>query len=308
MHKITNWLRRIGMYRIIAIALLTPVVVAAAIAIRKDSDALLLGIKHIAPRSILLMLICYTIALAMGMLGWTAIISRLSSLKGLAIHFRIYSLANIGRRIPVLPWHVVTRIHMYSELGVPRSSIIIGCWIEQALIFASGVIVYLLSLIWNHQESKVNITWLMLAAALSIVTIHPKSWHIITRLLPGISFTVPRMRDLIMWTMLYVVTWCIGGIAVSAIVSAFTDQTGTVVSVVGAWSLSGAASSLVVVLPYGLGIREISLTFLLLPYMPLPMAAVASVMIRILTTILDLTWGVVFILHETRRVNPHSAP
>ncbi|MGH7963666.1 MAG: hypothetical protein ACRERD_17875, partial [Candidatus Binatia bacterium] len=64
-------------------------------------------------------------------------------------------------------------------------------------------------------------------------------------------------------------------------------------AVVASWVLSSLLGLLILVVPSGLGIAELSLTFLLSFYMPTSLAALAALGARALFTLLELVFAVI---------------
>jgi uncharacterized membrane protein YbhN (UPF0104 family) len=57
------------------------------------------------------------------------------------------------------------------------------------------------------------------------------------------------------------------------------------------WALGGGGSMILVFVPSGLGIRELSLIWLLQPYLPQTSAVTVALLTRFVYTVGDFLWG-----------------
>jgi hypothetical protein len=90
---------------------------------------------------------------------------------------------------------------------------------------------------------------------------------------------------------LYTLAWFMGGVIVYLFVQNTGNQTLSIWHAIYIWTLTGAIGSLIVFIPAGLGIREITLTWLLQPYIPTATAILIAIILRLLFIIGDLVWG-----------------
>jgi uncharacterized membrane protein YbhN (UPF0104 family) len=69
---------------------------------------------------------------------------------------------------------------------------------------------------------------------------------------------------------------------------------------IGAWAAAGAVSLTAGLLVQGMGLREVTLAVLLGNHMPLPVAAAVSLLFRVLLTVGEFIWALVFSWLATR--------
>jgi hypothetical protein len=205
----------------------------------------------------------------------------------------VYCYANLARRIPGPFWYVVGRAYLYRREGVGLVPVSAASGLELVLIVLSGLVSYaLLSLgRWPTQWA-----WgLILGLGVGLLMIHP-------RLLQGILDRMGhvdvmqriRYRDVAAWLGIYVGVWVLGGLTLFSVVQAIEPiDLSHAPGVVASWSLSGAVSTLVVFLPAGLGVREATLSVLLLPFMPGPLAVTVALMMRVFLTLYEIFWALV---------------
>jgi len=106
---------------------------------------------------------------------------------------------------------------------------------------------------------------------------------------------LPRTRDLSLWLVLYVLCYVIGGaILLNLAQGVVPDAAIDLGDAVRVWALAGGTSILFsAIIPAGLGIRELTLTALLAPFMSTAAAILVAVLLRLLFLGGDLVWGLV---------------
>ena len=78
----------------------------------------------------------------------------------------------------------------------------------------------------------------------------------------------------------------------SSIILALYDMNPSYVPlVITSWALTGAISFVAFFLPHNFGVTEITLTFLLSRFIPLPVAILVALTSRIFTTIIDIMFS-----------------
>jgi hypothetical protein len=90
--------------------------------------------------------------------------------------------------------------------------------------------------------------------------------------------------------------WIGGGSVLYVLANAVTPvSVSQLPALVGAWGAAGAISMSVGLLVSGMGLRELTLTVLLGRLMPLPIAAAVSLLFRLLLTVGEFAWALVFV-------------
>jgi hypothetical protein len=104
-----------------------------------------------------------------------------------------------------------------------------------------------------------------------------------------------RLSESSLWVLLYSIAWWLGGVVIYQYMQSTPQILSradiVVVKAFWIWAVSGGGSMLFIFVPVGLGIREISLTWLLQPYLPISIALVVAVLIRFVYTLADFVWG-----------------
>lgn len=252
-------------------------------------------LTRIRPEAILLSFGLYSVALMLAVRAWGGMIDVLGHPIGAWRHFHIFCLTHLARRIPGVLWHVIGRVVWYEQEGVPKSVVSLASVLEQTLIVLAGFVTYLLTLPVALSSTPISpVVWLVGLIGGGVL-VHPRLIGAVLRRL-GRAEQAESLRysHVAIWLCSYILGWVAGGLILVAVVVALRSLSAVeVVALVGIWSLSGALGALAVFSPSGLGIREVSLTLLLGPLLPLPQAAFVAVFTRVILTGFELVWALI---------------
>lgn len=240
--------------------------------------------------------IFYTFDLTLAVVGWSLIVSKLAGFSNFRKNLKIYCYSNIARRLPGVVWYIVGRAYLYEQQGIAKSVISIGSLLEMVLIILSGILTYFLFLPFLSPISVLrNPLPLIVLLLLGLLLTHPAIFGaILQRFARAKALYNLRYRDTLVWLGIYIVVWIVGGLVLYLGVNVFYPLPLTQLpGIIGAWTLSGVAASLVFLSPSGLGIRELTLSFLLSHYVPTPLAIVVALGMRVGLTVYEAFWAVV---------------
>ena len=241
----------------------------------------------------------YPTGLVPNAVGWHNIMRRLDGLRSFRLNARIYCYSCLPRRIPGSVWHIAGRAYLNREQGVPHSLTLLGTLLEWILLVVSGLLVFLLSHLspqarsMDAQGFRPSVA-LLLLVPLVVLLLPPVFNRLLGYLLRKadyegqIALSAP---DLLVLITIYVVAWIAGGIVLYTLILAlYPLSPAQLPAVIGAWAGAGAVGLVAAYLLQGLGINEVTLAILLSGMMPLPIAAVAAILMRILLTISEVAW------------------
>ncbi len=239
----------------------------------------------------------YWIALMTVIVNWNWIMTSLGATVGFKRNMKLYCLTNISKQLPSIIWFVGSRLLMYEREGVPKSLTSTGVVLELVLLTFSNVIVCLLVLpaLPALQLAQRGLM-LVLLVPLLLIMLRPA---ILIRLINSLlrrfgrnPLVIPlRSHDLVIWSMLYSVTWGLGGVFLYLLVLAISPvMTPHPLQIIGAWALSNLVNKLRLILPIGIGWSEVSLAYLLSFFMPLPSAVIITVVSRIWLALNEASW------------------
>jgi hypothetical protein len=230
--------------------------------------------------AILEILLIYLLSLIIQFYVWTRIISdhRRATLQDVEIYARTI----LMRSLPGGAWHWVGRISMYSGgTEVPTRVVVLANFLDWALITLVGIGIYLLTL----PTSKIGIPLAALpfGATMALVI----NWQSANR-----KWMV-RFAEGVLWITLYSMVWFLAAIILYVIVQAVAGAGQLdVLGSIKASTLAGSMSSLVTWFPSSLGVREISLVWLLQSKLTTSLALLIALILRIIYTLADAIWGV----------------
>lgn len=248
-------------------------------------------------------LLLYLIPLLMHLAVWTGLMTRLGGVRGGWWHVEIFAHSHLLRRLPGVVWYVVGRTTMYRAQGVDANVPIVASGLEWLLLVAgSAVVTASLGLGGGAGLPAIASIGLILivASALALgflftaVSGPNRNGRAANWLARLIAVNPPRFRDLSMWLGLYIVTYVLGGWILLLLVQGISPASGVdLLNMTQAWALVGGLGTLLsAIVPAGMGIRELSLTVVLSPYIGGTAGVLVSVLLRLLFMFADLVWGV----------------
>ncbi|HID87235.1 MAG TPA: hypothetical protein EYP55_07625, partial [Anaerolineae bacterium] len=237
---------------------------------------------HFIP--LILSFVVYTLELSLATLGWSSITARLAGLSDLHKNLKIYWAANLGKLLPGTVWYIAGRVYLYEQEGVAKAVTAMNSLLELVLLVLAGAVVSLsfLPLLSTPQWLK-NPLVLVAIVPLGLLLVHPWTigglWRRVGRAEMPESL---RWRDTLTWLAIYAGVWMGGGLVLYWAINAFYTLPLTYLpQVIGVWALSELTTYISLVSPSGLGIREVALSVLLGYYVPVPIAVVVALAVRI---------------------------
>jgi hypothetical protein len=233
---------------------------------------------------------------------WGMMIARLGQLSGGWRDVEIYAYTHLMRRLPGAVWYLAGRTVIYREWGIGARVTLAASGLEWLLLIAAAA-----SLGGALSLSGPG-SWLLGSGLLALFVL-AISWGL--RTLPSVrgqrwvpqfarnglaklsTTAMPRNRDLALWVILYAVAYIVGGSILFLLLQGVAPDAGiTLRNAIRIWALAGGLGFLITMfVPIGVGIPELTLTALLVPYMPLVGALLIAVLLRMLFIVSDLVWG-----------------
>ncbi len=243
--------------------------------------------------------ILHTLAMGTMFIAWHYTMRRLLNRGQWRTNFRIFSVSMLARRVPIPIWYVGSRVYLYRERQTSTTIVLTATALETALIAVSGVMWYVMLLPW-YSYTQHWAWWILLAltGVFSLVLLLRPGLlidltNLALRLLkrPSIPVTITR-RDLLLWGLLYLVTWFLDGLGLYYTVAAFMASPPPVTSVIGVSTVSALVALATMALPTFL-LKEITTGALLSVWMPVSAGVVISILYRLLQTIVETLWAFV---------------
>jgi hypothetical protein len=259
---------------------------------------------HLRPLPLVLSLALYVAGVGLGVLEWSLIMGRLAGVHSLRKNAKIYSYSTLAKRLPGTYWYVAGRMLLYDEEGVARATTAAGAVLELASTILSGLLVYLLSLPFCLSTYLAGLPSIwrsgylgLLIAILGVVFLRPALVStVLSRLArflgkQEVSVTFGA-RDTLTWLTLHSVAWVVGGVVLYLLITALQPFPWTALpAAINMTAAAGLVGLVAFIFPSGLGIKELTLAYLLSFYVPLPVAAALALLFRFWVIGGDLLWA-----------------
>lgn len=254
---------------------------------------------HIAVAPALLALIVISLNLTLAALLWRTILQRLGSNMPLPVALSTWFLSQIVRYAPGNVWHLLGRVYLAQQQGVPAQSSSLSMVFELVHVITSGLLITVLSLLfWQHDV--LNLAALLVLPFLACY-IWPQILHrpltlILRRAGQPSEDLAIRRRDLVALLPGYGAIWLIYGSSLYLLVNAiYPLPITTLPAITGIYAFAWVIGFLSFITPSGLGVREGILSYLFSFIMPVPVALLMAILARVWMTVGELLCaGLVF--------------
>lgn len=247
---------------------------------------------------------CLCAALYFGGLaiGWTLLLKNISGIGTafpLAQGIRVWLLSMITRYIPGNIWHILSRVALAGRLNVSKAHVLTSSTVEQVLVLLGTLILFIVTLpgwtiIPNDTQFGPIILLILLTLPLGLLALHPRVFGRIL-IWMSIRFNQPMLaweytyRDLLLVLAIYAIANLCAGLSLVTVLSGLTTlHLQDLPLILGSAALAWTIGYLSFLTPSGLGVREGVLTALLAQIYPLPVAIVASLLFRVVSTLGEL--------------------
>jgi hypothetical protein len=233
-------------------------------------------------------------------LPWHLMMRRLAGLEDWRSDFQIYSLSMLSRRIPTPLWYVGSRVYFYRRLGIPASMVLSATGLEAVLIGLSGITCYLLLLPWyTYTPAGIGkglvAGWVILVSVLMLypdLLIRMSNWVLNLVRRPLLDARISR-GGIAQLSAIYLATWFLDGIGLHIFVRGIMPVAPALPNTIGVSTLSALVALTTLVLPAGLGLKELTMGVLLGSWMPISAGIAISVAYRLLHTLVEAIWALV---------------
>lgn len=253
-------------------------------------------------------LFVYPISLFAQALAWSFSLSALRR-RGLGLNWwdiQAFAGSHLLRRLPGGGWYIVGRLVLYQDQGLPAARIIKASSIEWGNIVATSGIVYL-SFSFLPLPSDV--------ARLSVAAVGTAlAGYLAGRLL--YAYDSPRRESPtsgcqagagIVYAIvaeLYLLAVLGAGVILNLLLSVNSAAGPSLDRSLAAWALVACVGAFIGLVPFGFGIRDVTLAAVLTPYVSSPIAVIVAVTCRLLFILGDLLWGSLLFLLARRLTAP----
>lgn len=246
--------------------------------------------------------IAYIVALALAIAAWIVIMAGLRARLPWKEHGRYFLYSWMARRLPTPAPFVASRVLLYEQAGVPRRLSLAGMLWEQLLLFASGGwLVVLLFPFTPALSARLPLApTALLAVVCAGLVLQPR---VLAR---GLNWLLRRWKREPLTAMLTVpgalsalglhtLLWLSGGVIFFLMVrSIYIVNWDLLPLFIQIWVASGLIGYISFFVPVVPGVRDMSMIALLTIVVPLSVALIIALLVRLWITLNELFWAVVF--------------
>jgi glycosyltransferase 2 family protein len=244
----------------------------------------------------------YLASLSTAAAGWVAIMHTFDDSLDWWVHTQIYNLTLATRRLPGTIWYIGGRVAIYQQLGLNRTMVVMANAIELLVLILTASILGLSLLLLNRVAlSATTMMAIIVGVIAASVVLRPAVFRWLLHKFGAPPAANLSFRRIVLWAFFYMCMWVTTGLMVNQLVNVFKPgDISQTLYVIGAYSLSTAAGMLTFFLPSNFGVTELALIVLLSPLLPLPLAGAVAILMRFLSTILEIGDSVIFYLIASR--------
>ena len=246
---------------------------------------------------LIFVVILYLIALFLAVLNWVVVMHAFEDSISFWMHAKIYLVSMVSRRLPGTIWYVGGRMVLYKQLGVPSIKTASASGVEFVISFVADALLAAIFLPLGLNLPKIWLIPLGLVVFLGLFVLRPNNLEkIMTKLKYPLTQPV-HMGQVISWLFLRMALVLTGGLMIFFTIRIFSPLgVDSLLFVLGARALSGAAGMLTFLLPSSMGASDLTLLAILSSIIPTSLATVIALLVRIYTTLFELLFGLIFFI------------
>ncbi len=246
---------------------------------------------------LIFVVILYLIALFLAVLNWVVVMHAFEDSISFWMHAKIYLVSMVSRRLPGTIWYVGGRMVLYKQLGVPSIKTASASGVEFVISFVADALLAAIFLPLGLNLPKIWLIPLGLVVFLGLFVLRPNNLEKIMIKLKYPLAQPVHMGQVISWLFLRMALVLTGGLMIFFTIRIFSPLgVDSLLFVLGARALSGAAGMLTFLLPSSMGASDLTLLAILSSIIPTSLATVIALLVRIYTTLFELLFGLIFFI------------
>jgi glycosyltransferase 2 family protein len=233
------------------------------------------------------------------MLAWRAILTDLGSPLPARVAGRINFTANLGKYVPGAVWAFAAQVELGHDYRVPRRRSFASVIVSLAITVSVGLALALVTLPAASPEIARRYWWALAVLPLVIAALCPPVLGILLDRMLAVLHRAPLDRrpsflgltKAVAWNL---AGWLMLGLQVWILLPGISGLHGrTLLLCTGGYALAFSVGLMLVVLPSGIGARDLILIAALATLLPYGSASAIAIMTRLGTTVTDLGLGAV---------------
>ena len=256
-------------------------------------DQVELSKLRLQPIPLALSLSLFMISNFLGGWCWSLILDGLGQKLPLRVNFKIHLSANIVKYLPGYAWQILGKAYLCNRQGVPGWIIGTGIALEFTCVVLTGLWVAGLALpqAWLYAWGIGTLSLWRMPCVMALTVLLITSPWLLRRGLQGFGAGhVPGImihrESLWLMLMLMVIAWLVLGLAFYTFTSMlYPLSPADLPSLTFSWVVSSILSLAVVFVPMGIGVKEGALAFLLGFRLPMALASVMAILVRVIVIV-----------------------
>jgi uncharacterized membrane protein YbhN (UPF0104 family) len=286
---------RLRSSRLVRVVLLAVVLACCGYGLYAEWPGIFSGLARLHWYSVALSLAAAMAGSVCMMLAWRAILADLGSPLPLRAAANVNFVAALGKYVPGAVWAFAAQVELGHDLRVPRHRGVASVAVSLAVAVGCGLAVAAVVLPLADPGMS-GYFWVLAAVpVIAIGLCPPVLGRLIDRALaivrqPSLERrpTWAGLTRAVAWTLL---GWLLLGLQVWLVLADMRTHGPSLLVAVGGYALAFSAGLLLIVVPSGIGAREVILIAALTPVMPHGGAVAVALVVRVITTASDLTLG-----------------
>ena len=292
--------RALTVARIVLFAL---VLLAVVFTIARNWSTVRHDLGQVSPSALALSSALALLGLVFTLLGWRALLADLGSPLHIAPASGVLFVGQLGKYLPGSVWTVVAQAEVAAGLGVPRArSTVVGLLsVLMSAMAGLGVGMVALPGLLSAGGGPAYLLLVVLLVA-GVVVLHPRVLNrVVDRALRLARRQPPEQplsgRAIVVTMVFFVLAWLSLGLHVWVLVRSLGgDASATLLPSVFGYALAASLGMLALLLPAGLGLREVLLGLLLSDQLPHSVVLTVVILSRFIVTLADVLaaavgWG-----------------
>ena len=233
------------------------------------------------------------------MLAWRAVLADLGSPLSAPVAGRINFIAQLGKYVPGAVWAFAAQVELGHDYQVPRRRSFASVVVSLAVTVSAGLGLALVTLPAASPHIARHYWWALAPLPLVIAALCPPVLGALLDRLLAVLHRAPLERRPSLLGLAKAVAWNLAGwlmlgLQVWSLLPGIAGLHGrTLLLCIGGYALAFSAGLLLVILPGGIGARDLILIAALATLLPYSSASAIAIMTRVGTTISDLALGAV---------------
>jgi len=269
-------------------------VAAAVVAVVTERAAIAHALRELSPGTVLVAAALGVPYLVCTLGSWRAILADLGSPLTRSEAITVFGVSQLGKYVPGGVWNVVAAAELGAERSIPRRRSLSAMAVAILVALVTGVALGVVT-VATVGEGDLDLRWLWVAAPLLLAAMVPAVLNRLLALAMRVARRPPLEQPLTANGAARAVAWALASwVVIGAQVWLLAGglglplTAGTFLRCVGAFALAWVVGFLVVVVPAGLGAREVVLAAMLGGVLEPAAVIVVVLASRVLQTIGDL--------------------